>query len=115
MSSLWSLSGVSPKRRTHDRSHPYLLVTRPDRFTALRGSQNVVLQENQIAPGSRADDGALSVAMADTDYTDIEAAGKRFTDRRSRFYVQNETMGRAVLTAMGLRPSPSRGEAPHCP
>lgn len=99
--------GVSP--------HDYVLVTRPNRFTALRGSQNVVLQENVIAPGSRADDGSLSVAMAGVDYTNIEAGEKRFTDRGSRFYVQNEAMGRAVLTAMGLRPGQCHGEAPQRP
>ena len=107
----------SPNPVPGDPRNPddFFFTTQPSDFDALKGSHNVVLQENPIQ--SKNDDGSLSVFLADQRYINIEKEGRkhdatvkstgdpRFASH-DRVYVRDYSLASEALDLLGVPDGP---------
>ncbi|MFL6305882.1 MAG: DUF4157 domain-containing protein [Candidatus Sulfotelmatobacter sp.] len=104
----------SPNPATGDKANPndFFFATQASDFDALKGTHNVVLQENPIQ--SKNDDGSLSVFLADQRYINIEKEGRTHAAVLSsgvhdKVYLQNYALAAEALDLMGVPDMPCGG------
>jgi hypothetical protein len=112
----------SPNPAAGDKANPhdFYLVTQASDFDALRGTHNVILQENPIR--SKNEDGSLSVFLADQRFINIEKEGRdkgKVTEKtkgsgfkvHDPIFVQDYALAAEALDLLGVPDMPC-GESP---